>query len=108
VTGGPGVGAVLYAILEQTFFTFFSLALLNLGRDHFNFAPHKFVERLVGASYFVYLFHPFVVLPLAVGVGRIAGVHPIGWMFILTLISVPVTWGIGMLVKLIPKIDYVL
>jgi hypothetical protein len=105
--GGLGLGNFIYSALEQAFFTFFSVSMIALARDKFNMPPSKFMQRLFGAAYFVHLFHPFVIQPLALAICRIP-IHPIAWMFILTAISVPVTWGIGILIKLIPKIDYVL
>jgi surface polysaccharide O-acyltransferase-like enzyme len=77
------------------------VGLLTLFREYFNKQPGKLLSAMAGASYGAYIIHLFVVVAIQMGLHTIA-LPPFVKFALVTLIGVPLSFGIAHLVRQVP------
>lgn len=91
----------LVTLFEQFFAVFWSYSLLGYFKEYRNAKPSQFFSRLIGSAYATYIAHQWVIIPIAVGLAY-TSLYPIIVILILLVVSPPLSWSAGLLLKAIP------
>jgi hypothetical protein len=101
------VKQLIVALFEQTFAVFFSYFMIILFKKYFDREPKPFMKKCISAAYATYIMHQWVVIPIAVGFAY-TNIHSLLVILLITLFACPISWGIGLLMKMIPGSHFIL
>jgi len=97
----------LVTLFEQFFAVFWSYSLLGYFKEYRNVKPSQFFSRLIGSAYATYIAHQWIIIPIAVGLAY-TSLYPIIVILILCVVSPPLAWSAGLLLKAIPGSDKII
>jgi hypothetical protein len=100
-TAGFHVKQLLVSLFEQTFAVFFAYFMIILFKKYFDQEPKPFVKKVIHAAYATYIMHQWVVIPIAVAFAY-TNIYPLLVILLIALFSCPISWGVGLLMKMIP------
>jgi len=103
----PAVTHLAWNVWEAFICVGLCVGLLILFREHLNRQPGRLLTAVAGAAYAAYIIHAIVVIVLQFGMDGVA-LAPLAKFGLVTLVGVPLSFGLGHLLRQVPGAKRVL